>query len=145
MLNIWWLFTFVMLVLLGILGIASWLKTRQPNLSQQIGMLESVEGIIGLIGLVWGIVLLLHWISALGVFGYMPGLMLISLVIALAITGLSLILALPQLKTMIGANDFTNKLSQLTSTLAPHKMILGIVCLVFALYMLLSLAGMRAF
>jgi len=145
MLNIWWLLTFAMLVLLGLLGIASWLKTRQPNLSQQIGKLESVEGVIGLIGLIWGIVLLLRWISALGAFGYVPGLMLISLLVALAVLGLSLILALPQLRSLIGSSDVNAKLSDLAGKLAPHKMVLGIVCLVLALYMLVSLGGMRVF
>jgi hypothetical protein len=143
--SLFFLVTFAMLVLLGILGIASWLKTRQPNLRDSLGKLESVEGIIGLIGLIWGIVLLLRWISALGAFGYVPGLMLIMLVETLAIIGLSLILALPQLKGMLGSGDVTNKLGELTARLAPHKMVLGIVCLVFALYSLVSAGSMRIF
>lgn len=143
--NLSFLVTLTMLVLLGILGIASWLKTRQPNLSDGLGKLESVEGIIGLIGLIWGIVLLLEWISGIGAFRYVPGVMLILLVEALAIAGLSLILALPQLKSMLGSSDFTNKLADLTGKLAPHKMVLGIVCLVLALYALLSRGGLRMF
>lgn len=138
----WSLFTLVLLLLLGVLGIASWLKTRQPNFSQQIGKLESVEGIIGLVGLVWGLVLLLRWLESLG---YYHSLNLVSLIIALGILGLSLILALPQLRSMIGSNDFTTRLSALTGKLAPYKMVLGIACLVLALYVLLSFSGMRMF
>jgi|SRR5579859_3734817 len=135
------LVTFIMLALLGILGIASWLKTRQPNLRDSLGKLESVEGIIGLVGLIWGIVLLLEWISGIGAFRYLPGLMLILLLQALAIIGLSLILALPQLKSILGSSDFTTKLSDLAGRLAPHKMILGIVCLVLALFTLVYRSG----
>jgi hypothetical protein len=138
----WTLLTLVLLLLLGVLGIASWLKTRQPNLSQQIGKLEAVEGVIGLVGLVWGLVLLLRWLESLG---YYHSLNLVSLIIALALLSLSLILALPQLRSMIGSNDFTSRLSQLAGKLAPYKMVLGVVCLVLALYLLLSFSGMRAF
>jgi len=143
--SLFFLVTFALLVLLGILGIASWLKTRQPNLGDSLGKLESVEGIIGVIGLIWGIVLLLQWISGFGAFRYVPGMMLILLVEALAIIALSLILALPQLKSILGSSEFTTKLSDLAGRLAPHKMVLGIVCLVFALYSLVSLGGVRMF
>jgi len=140
--SFWTLFTLTLLILLGVLGIASWIKTRQPNLSQQIGKLESVEGVIGLVGLVWGLVLLLRWLESLG---YYHSLNLVALIVALAILGLSLILALPQLRSMIGSNDFTTRLSTFTGRLAPYKMVLGIVCLVLALYVLLSFSGLRVF
>src|SRR6478752_6022635 len=67
-----WLLDLILLILLGVLGIASWLKGRQPKLGSQLGPLEGVAGWIGLAGLIWGIVLLLRWISALGIFGFAP-------------------------------------------------------------------------
>jgi hypothetical protein len=140
-----WLVNLILLILLGVLGIASWLKSRQPNLSQQLSKLESVEGWIGVAGLVWGIVMLLQWLSAIGVLGVAPGLMLIHLVIVLVIVALSLILALPVLRSLFGSNDFTNKLGQLTTRLAPYKMGLGFACLVLAVYSLFTLASYRTF
>jgi uncharacterized protein YacL len=135
-----WLVSLILLVLLGLLGIASWLKSRQPNLNQQIGQLESIEGWVGIVGLIWGIVLLLRWLSALGLFGYAPGMMIISLLTALVVIALSLILALPQLKTLFGSNDFTGKMGDLASRLGPYKVGLGFACLVLALYSLLAMA-----
>lgn len=140
-----WLVNLILLILLGLLGIAAWLKSRQPKLSPQLGKLESVEGWVGVVGLVWGIVMLLQWLSAIGVLSIAPGPMLIHLVIVLVIVALSLILALPVLRSLFGSNDFTNKLAQLTTKLAPYKMGLGFACLVLAVYSLFMLASYRTF
>jgi hypothetical protein len=140
-----WLLDLILLILLGILGIASWLKGRQPKLGGQLGPLEGISGWIGLVGLVWGIVLLLRWISALGVFGFAPGAMLIALLVALVIISLSLILALPTLRSLFGSNGFTNALADFAGKLGPYKVGLGFACLVLALYTLLTVAGMRLF
>jgi len=140
-----WFVDLVLLVLLGVLGIASWLKSQQPKLGGQLGPLESISGWIGLAGLVWGIILLLRWISALGVFGFAPGAMLIALAVALVILSLSLILGLPALRSLFGSNAFTSKSAELAGKLAPYKVGLGFACLVLALYTLLTLAGLRLF
>jgi hypothetical protein len=131
-----WLIDLVLLILLGILGIASWLRTQQPKLAGQIGPLESVSGWIGLAGLVWGIILLLRWIGAIGAFSFAPGMMLIALAVALVISALSLILALPTLRSLLGSNDFTNRMAELATKLGPYKVGLGFACLVLALYSL---------
>lgn len=131
-----WLIDLLLLIVLGILGIASWLKTQQPKLGAQLGPLESVGGWIGLAGLIWAIILLLRWIGALGAFGFAPGAMLIALVDILIIGALSLILSLSTLKSLLGSNDFTNKMGQLAGKLGPYKVGLGFACLVLALYSL---------
>ena len=138
-----WLLDLILLILLGVLGIASWLKGRQPRLAGQLGPLEGVAGWIGLAGLVWGVVLLLRWISALSVFSFAPGAMLIALAVALVILSLSLILALPTLRSLFGSNGFTNSMSDLAGKLGPYKVGLGFACLVLALYTLLTVAGLR--
>jgi hypothetical protein len=140
------LLNLILLILLGVLGIASWLKNRQPNLNTQLGKLEAIEGWIGLIGLIWGIVMLLQWLSlASSIFRYAPAFGLIGLITILIILALSLILGLPQLRTLVGSNDFTNKLAQLTGKLGPYKVGLGFACLVLALYTLINLASYRGF
>ena len=95
-----------------------------------------MSGWIGLAGLVWGIVLLLRWISAIGAFSFAPGMMLIALAVALVICALSLILALPTLRTLLGSNDFTNKMAELAAKLGPYKVGLGFACLLLVLYSL---------
>ena len=129
-----WLIDLILLILLGVLGIASWLKTTQPKLGAQLTPLEGVGGWIGLVGLIWGIVLLLRWIAAISAFSFAPGSMLIALVVDLVIIALSLILALPVLRTLLGSNDFTNKMADLAGRLGPYKVGLGFACLVLALY-----------
>ena len=131
-----WLIDLLLLILLGILGIASWLKSSQPKIGGQLAPLESISGWVGLVGLIWGIILLLRWIAALGAFSFAPGMMLIALVVALVISALSLILALPTLRTLLGSNDFTNKMADLAAKLGPYKVGLGFACLVLALYSL---------
>jgi len=141
-----WLVNLILLILLGLLGIASWLKSHQPKVSAQLGKLESAQGWVGLVGLVWGIVMLLQWLAVVSsIFRYAPGLGLIGLVTILVILALSLLLALPVLRHLFGSNDFTTKLGQLTTKLAPYKIGLGFACLVLALYTLLTLANYRAF
>ena len=133
-----WLIDLILLILLGILGIASWLRSTQPKLGAQLGPLENVGGWIGLAGLVWGIILLLRWIAAIGAFSFAPGMMLIALLDALIICALSLILALPVLRSLLGSNDFTNNMANLAGRLGPYKVGLGFACLVLALYALVA-------
>ena len=143
---IWLLVNVILLVLLGVLGIASWLKTQQPKFATQLGKLEAVEGWIGLAGLVWGLIMLLQWLQyASFVLRYAPVHALIGLLIVAVVLALSLILGLPQLRTLVGSNGFTNKLAEFAGKLAPFKMILGVACLFFALYSLVMSSGVRTF
>ena len=52
-----WLLTFVLLILLGLLGIAGWLKAQRPDAGRRLQPIEQFEGWIGAVGLVWGILL----------------------------------------------------------------------------------------
>lgn len=131
-----WLIDLVLLILLGILGIASWLRSTQPRFAAQLAPLENVAGWVGLVGLVWGIVLLLRWIAAIGVFSFAPGTMLVALIVDLVILALSLILALPVLRSLLGSNAFTNRAAEVAGKLGPYKVALGFACLVLALYAL---------
>jgi hypothetical protein len=139
-----WVINLVLLVLLGLLGVASWLKTRQPNLNAQLGKIEAVAGWVGLAGLVWGLIMLLQWLQLLSAFSYAPVRVLINLVSVLVVIALSLVLALPQLRTLIGSNNFTNKLAELSGKLVPYKMVLGCACLFLAAYTLIAMIGIRA-
>jgi hypothetical protein len=129
-----WLITLVLLILLGILGIAGWLKARRPETASHLQPIEQFEGLIGGIGLVWGILLVLRWISVLRV----AGAMLVFLLTALVMIALSLILALPLLKSIFGSGDFMAKVSRLADRVVPYKIGLGFGCLVLALYSLLG-------
>lgn len=122
----------VILIVLGLLGVASWLRQRQPQAAGPLAQLEGVSGWIGLVGLIWGVVLLVRWIGAISAFSFAPMMMTIALASALVITALSLILAMPIVKALAGANDFTNKLEQTAAKLGPFKVILGAACLVLA-------------
>jgi uncharacterized sodium:solute symporter family permease YidK len=130
------------LIVLGVLGIASWLKSRRSDLNGPIGQLEAFEGWIGIAGLVWGIILLLRWLAASSVVGLSPGAWLIALVVALVITALSLLLAMSQLRALFGANDFTNSLARVADRVGPFKIALGFACLILALYQLLGMLGL---
>ena len=130
------------LIVLGVLGIASWLKKQRSDFNGPIGQLEAVEGWIGVAGLVWGIVLLLRWLAASSAIGLAPGVWLIALIVALVITALSLILAMGQLRALFGANDFTNSLARVADRLGPFKIALGFACLILALYQLLGMLGL---
>lgn len=126
----------VMLIALGLLGIASWLRQRKPEASGPLAQLESVGGWIGLVGLVWGVLMLVQWISAIGALSAAPVMMIIALASALSITALSLILAMPTVKTLAGSNGFTVKMEQTAVKLGPFKVILGAVCLGLAVWSL---------
>lgn len=132
-------FTFVLLVLLGLLGIASWLKRRQPGAGDALSSLESVAGWIGLVGLIWSIVLFVRALQLMDVlmrFAFFHWLML--LLSALVIFALSLILAAPVLRQLLGANGFTDALNRLAAKFAPHRVVLGFVCLGLAAWGLIN-------
>ncbi|MGA9341882.1 MAG: hypothetical protein WBV61_06060 [Rhodanobacteraceae bacterium] len=133
-----WLLSLILLILLGLLGISSWLKIRRPGVDDHLRPLESVEGWIGLIGLIWGLFLLLRWIAGLGALRFAPGLMLLALITALVIAATGLIIAMPLLRSLIGSNRFTGSLEELTAKLMPYKVGLGFACLALALYSLLN-------
>lgn len=134
------LLSLILLIVLGVLGISAWLKTQYPAAGGKLGPLEQVEGWIGLVGLVWGVILLLRWLSALNVMQYAPGAFLLGLLIALVILALSLLLGLPVLRSLFGENGFTNKAAQLAERVRPYKIGLGFACLVLALYSLIGQA-----
>ncbi len=133
-----WILSLVLLILLGLLGISSWLKQRRPSASEPLNQLAAFEGWIGLAGLIWGLFLLLRWIAAINVMQYPIGAMLVALVNDLVIVALSLILSVSLLRALIGENAFTAKLVQLANQLQPYKIGLGAACLALALYALLT-------
>jgi hypothetical protein len=132
-----WFLTLILLVLLGLLGIADWLKSQRPDAARHLQPIEQFEGYIGAAGLVWGLLLLLRWLSRLGVM-LSSGAMLVSLLTSLVVIALSLILALPLLRSMFGEGEFMAKIARLTDRLLPYKLGLGFSCLVLALYSLLN-------
>jgi hypothetical protein len=129
-----WLIGLIVLIALGLLGIASSLRASQPQLAGPLKQLESIEGWVGVVGLVWGLIGLLQWLLAIGLLAVAPLTMLIGLASLLVIIALSLILAMPLLKTLMGANAATSAMSDTAKRLAPFKVILGAICLAFALY-----------
>lgn len=132
-----WLLTFVLLILLGLLGIAGWLKAQRPDAGRRLQPIEQFEGWIGAVGLVWGILLLLRWLSALGMYSA-SGAMLVTLITALVVIALSLLLALPLLRTMFGSGEFMTRLGHVSDRVQPYKIGLGFACLVLALYSLIG-------
>jgi hypothetical protein len=133
-----WLITLALLILLGILGIAGWLKSRRPDTASHLRPIEQFEGWIGGAGLVWGILLVLRWISAIGALQVAGGAMLVLLLTALVVIALSLILSLPLLQSIFGSGGFMARLAGLVDKLVPYKLGLGFACLVLALYSLLG-------
>jgi hypothetical protein len=132
------LLTLLLLALLGLLGIAGWLKSKRPETDRHLQPIEQFESWIGGAGLLWGILLLLRWLSTLGMMSVASGATVVTLLTALVIIALSLILALPLLRSMFGSGEFMNKVSQLSDKLAPYKIGLGFACLVLVLYAVLS-------
>ncbi|HKE48929.1 MAG TPA: hypothetical protein VKB52_12760 [Rhodanobacteraceae bacterium] len=132
-----WFLTLVLLVLLGLLGIAGWLKSRRPDAGKHLAPIEQFEGWIGGAGLVWGLLLLLRWLSMVGMMSLVGGAMLVMLLTALVVIALSLILALPLLRSLFGEGDFMQKVARLSDKVVPYKIGLGFACLVLALYSLL--------
>lgn len=133
-----WLLTLILLVLLGLLGISGWLKARRPDVGRHLQPIEQFEGWIGVAGVVWGILLLLRWLAGIGMLRFAGGGMLVLLLTALVVLSLSLILALPILRSLFGEGAFMAKVAQLVDRLLPYRIGLGFACLVLALYTLFS-------
>lgn len=133
-----WLLTLILLVLLGLLGISGWLKARRPDIGRHLQPIEQFEGWIGVAGVVWGILLLLRWLAGIGMLRFAGGGMLVLLLTALVVLSLSLILALPILRSLFGEGAFMAKVAQLVDRLLPYRIGLGFACLVLALYTLFS-------
>lgn len=136
----YWL-SLILLILLGILGIAGWLRARQPSAGQALAPLEAVSGWIGLLGTVWGVFLIVRAISYINVMlRYAPGAWVRLVLTAAVILSLSLILLAPLLRQLLGRNGFTAGVDHIAAALAPHRVLLGAACLLLALWSLLSLA-----
>ncbi len=67
-----WIVGLLMLVALGVLGVASWLKSKKPEAAGPLAQLEGVSGWVGLVGLVWGVFGLIQWIGAMGAISVAP-------------------------------------------------------------------------
>jgi hypothetical protein len=131
-----WIVSFLLLIALGLLGIASWLRQRTPGAAGPLAQLESIGGWVGVVGLVWGLWTLIMWISAIGILASAPLMMIMGLVSVLVMLALSLILAMPLVKKLAGSNGFTNNLEQTAAKAGPFKVILGAVCLAMAVWTL---------
>ena len=134
-----WIVGLLVLIALGLLGVASWLAARQPSMGGPLRQLQGIEGWVGIVGLVWGLLGLFNWIRGLSLLAAAPVMMLVGLASVLVVLALSLILALPLLKSWMGSGGATDALSGLSGRLAPHKMVLGFVCLGFAAYTLVRM------
>lgn len=131
----------LVLVALGVLGVASWLRLRKPETAGLLAALESVGGWVGLVGLLWGVFGLVQWIGAIGALSAAPLAMGIALLTVLATLSLSLILAMPTVKTLAGSNGFTLALDQAAGRLVAFKLILGFICLGLAAWSLVGLVA----
>jgi len=132
--------TLTLLLLLGLLGISPWLKSRQRSAKSALQPLEGVSGWIALLGLIWGLYLLLSWIGNIQLLRYAPGAMLLYLLTALVVCGLSLLLVSGLLQSLFGKNAFTGAIAGLSARLAPLRVAMGASCLVLALVSLLRAA-----
>jgi hypothetical protein len=122
----------VVMILLGLLGIAGWLRARQPTAAGALAQLESVGGWIGLVGIFWGLWMVINFIRYIGVLSAAPLAMTLVIVGAVAVLGLSIILSANTLQQLLGRNGFTNKLAEIATQLNAFKLILGVVCLAVA-------------
>jgi len=131
-----WMAGLLVLIALGLLGVASWLAARQPSMGGALRQLQGIEGWVGVVGLVWGLLGLFNAIKALSLIGVAPVMVAFAFVTVLVVLALSLILALPLLKSWMGQSGATDALTNVSARLAPYKMILGFVCLGLAAYSL---------
>ena len=131
-----WIVGLLVLIALGLLGVASWLASRQPSMGGALRQLQGIEAWVGIVGLVWGLLGLFNWIKALSLIGVAPVMVLFALVTVLVVLALSLLLALPLLKSWMGSNGATDALTSVSGKLAPYKMMLGFACLGLAAYSL---------
>ena len=131
-------FNLLLLLLLGILGVAGWLAAQRPDSAPHLARLQGIEPVVGLIGLIWGLFLLLRWITSLGVFAYAPFYMVIALLVALVMIGLGYLLALPLLRSVLNPQAQA-RLDGLAARLAPYKIGFGFAALILFLVVLLRL------
>lgn len=128
----------ILLILMGALGVAGWLKSRSPQLAGPMAAITGVEGWIGLVGLVWGLYSLINLLLHLGLVTVAPLSFIIGLASALVVIALGLLLSLSMLKQFTSGATSRN-LSLLAARVAPFKMLLGFICLGLAAYSLIRL------
>lgn len=134
----YWL-SLILLILLGVLGIAGWLRSRQPSAGRALAPLEALSGWVGLLGLIWGVFVLVRAISYIGVMmRYAFGSWLLMVLTGLVITAISLILVAPLLRQLLGRNGFTAAIDGVAAKLGPHRVVLGAACLALALWSILN-------
>jgi hypothetical protein len=134
-----WIIGLVILIAVGTLGIASWLKTAKPEIGSKLAPLLAVEGWVGIAGLAWGLVALVQWLLAIGALAAAPLMMIIALASSLVLIALSLILGMGQLRTLAGNNAMTVRLGEVADRLAAFKVVLGAVCLGLAAWTLVAM------
>lgn len=130
-----WIVSLLLLVVLGVLGIASALRAKKPELDGALKQLQGIEPWIGVVGLAWAVLGIVQWMLAIGALAAAPVTMLLALASTLVILALSLLLALPLVKQWVGSAQGA-QLSDVSVKLAPYKTTLGALCLVSAAYSL---------
>lgn len=132
-----WIVSMLVLLALGALGVLSWLRVAKPALAVKLAPVEAFGGWIGAFGVLWGVWLLIGFLRALSVIAHAPLTVILAGVAAVAVTALSLILAMPVLKAFIPAGPAAG-IGKLADRLAPFKVILGAICIGLAAWTLVG-------
>lgn len=118
-------------LLLGVLGAANMIVAKKPEAKAFIDKLAPVQGIIGIVGLVLGI---LWFIQVIGI--------IMAMVTCGLIAALGLIFGLDLIKSLTGSDA----LDAVAAKLVPFKGIMGLVLIGLSIYaMLATLIGLPYF
>jgi hypothetical protein len=127
----------VTLIALGLLGIAGWLKSRQPEAAGLLAHLEKIEGWVGLVGLALGIYGAISLLFDIGAVAGAPIRFILAVLTAMSMIGLGLVLSITIIKQFASGAAAQN-LQNLVNKVAPFKMMMGALCLIVAVWMMLT-------
>lgn len=130
----------LILLILGILCLSDFLKSRLPAAGTPIDMLQSVRSWIGLVAVIWGIWRLIHVILGIGSMGAAPLSWLLGLLTALVIIAAGFVLAFELLhEQLLSRNEKAKEGGkQAYDRLSGHRQHLGFLAIGLAVWALLS-------
>lgn len=132
-----------LLLVMGLLGLMATgglpggSKQAQDAAAEAAAKIAPFAGIIGIVGLVIGVWAFINWITALGLFGYLPVTMIIATLAWVVLIGLGLILAYPLIAKAMAGSGGQESLDKALAAVKPYQRPLSLAAVALAVLYLL--------
>lgn len=128
----------IWLFVIGVLVAPNIISSRKPKAKEWIDKLVPIQGWLGAISLVWGIVEVIRFLSKLRWFDVIPLAFITWIVYALILVVIGILLGMNLIKSFVSNEEAKQKMDQLVTKLAPKQGTFGLISIIVGLWIMID-------